>query len=434
MSVKKTGLKTLFNAKIEVGEMLGEGAQGTVYRILCNGEPKAMKIFKPDALADPKAFYENLVNNVKRGSPSETFLWIQDVIEPYQSKAGNTTFGYIMDLIPDGFKELNLFFNKKMAFPSFRTAVDTALQITSAFRILHSIGYSYQDLSGGNFCVDPKSGKVLICDNDNAAPNGMHTGILGTPRFMAPEIVRGEAMPSTNTDRFSLAVVLFMILTNSHPLEGTRYLVPCLTPEVEQTIYGTEPIFILDPADKRNAPIRGIHKNIGMIWPSLPDYLRDAFTRAFSGDLLHTPDLRLTEQEWEELLIRFRSDILPCPCGSETFTWNYSAPVCEDCKRSLPPAPMLELGGCSYDMPLTPGAIVFRSQFGTANINVAAEAVLRVVVNSRNLYLHNISDKMLECITPSGKTVPVSPGEPVPVKKGLALRLDSSPEKRVKIL
>lgn len=434
MSVKKTGLKTLYNAKIEVGGVLGEGAQGTVYRVLCNGEPKAMKIYKPGALADPKAFYENLVNNVTRGSPSSTFNWLLDVIEPYQSKAGNTTFGYTMDLIPDEFVKLDLFFNKTMSFPSFRTAVDAALQITSAFRILHSIGYSYQDLSGGNFCVDPKSGRVLIMDNDNVAPDGMHTGILGTPRFMAPEIVRGETMPCTNTDRFSLAVILFMILTNSHPLEGARYLVPCLTPEVEQIIYGTEPIFILDPADKRNAPVRGIHKNIGRIWLSLPGYLRDAFTRAFSGELLHTPDLRLTEQDWEELLIRFRSDILPCPCGSETFTWNYSAPVCEDCGRSLPPPPMLELGGCGYDMPLTPGAIVFRSQFGTANINAAAEAVLRVVANSRDLYLHNISGKTLECITPSGRMVPVSHGEAVPVKKGLVLRLDSGPEKMVKIL
>ena len=30
-------------------------------------------------------------------------------------------------------------------------------------------GYSYQDLNDGNFFINPQSGDVLICDNDNVA-------------------------------------------------------------------------------------------------------------------------------------------------------------------------------------------------------------------------------------------------------------------------
>jgi serine/threonine protein kinase len=46
--------------------------------------------------------------------------------------------------------------------------------------------------------------------------------VKGTPRFMAPEIVRGEALPSTVSDLYSLAVFLFHIFMHGHPLEGSR--------------------------------------------------------------------------------------------------------------------------------------------------------------------------------------------------------------------
>ena len=44
--------------------------------------------------------------------------------------------------------------------------------------------------------------------------------IGGTLGFMAPEIVLGTAKPSTNTDLFSLAILLFYLLNIHHPLEG----------------------------------------------------------------------------------------------------------------------------------------------------------------------------------------------------------------------
>ena len=63
----------------------------------------------------------------------------------------------------------------------------------------------------------------IICDNDNVGiDRKTGGGIGGTARFMAPEIVRGEAVPSSQTDLFSLAVLLFYMLVNHHPLEGAR--------------------------------------------------------------------------------------------------------------------------------------------------------------------------------------------------------------------
>lgn len=416
-----THFTSLFNADIEIVQLLGSGAQGYVYKILYNGEPKALKIYKKAALKDPKAFYTNIKNNITAGAPSDAFLWPIDLL-----KWNGKTFGYIMELRPGGYEELSMYVAGSVRFSSFKTAITAALQIVTAFRILHNKGYSYQDLNDGNFFIDPRTGAVLICDNDNVAPNGTSTGILGKPRYMAPEVVRGEARPNTETDRFSLSVILFIMLTLTHPLEGRRYLVDCLVPETEERLYGTEPIFIMDPADRRNAPVQGIHKNIGIIWPELPGYIKDAFTREFSNDYLMKPGRRTTEADWQKLLIRLRSDIIPCAhCGNENFTWNPAAPVCCQCNKPLPAHCTLKLSGCDYPMPILPGNILYRRQLGTADVDQAGKAIAVVRTHPQDaavLALQNVSGQDVECLTPTGKRKIVPNQGMIPVKPGIILR------------
>ena len=419
-----TKLTSMFNANIEIVNLLGSGGQGYVYKILYNGAPKALRIYKPSALKDPQAFYNNVKENIQRGSPSPSFLWPTDLL-----KWNGKTFGYIMDLRPSEYEELSAFMAGSVYFASFKVAVSAALQIIAAFRILHNQGYSYQDLNDGNFFINPKTGDVLICDNDNVAQNGKNTGILGKPRYMAPEIVRHETMPNTQTDRFSLSVILFIMLTMTHPLEGKRYLVPCLTPEIEEQIYGTEPIFLLDPDDKRNAPIAGIHNNIGIVWPVLPQYMKDAFLREFSQEVLKNPGRRSTEANWQSLLIRFRSEIIPCGmCGNEVFTYNAAAPVCDRCKRSLGSFRKIKMAGCDYLMPALPGNIVYRVQLGTANVDQAGNPMMRVRRNPKDpqqIILQNVSGQDVEVTTPSGKIKMVANNAAVPANPGIKIKLQN---------
>ena len=419
-----TKLTSMFNANIEIVNLLGSGGQGYVYKILYNGAPKALKIYKPSALKDPQAFYNNVKENIQRGSPSPSFLWPTDLL-----KWNGKTFGYIMDLRPSEYEELSAFMAGSVYFASFKVAVSAALQIIAAFRILHNQGYSYQDLNDGNFFINPKTGDVLICDNDNVAQNGKNTGILGKPRYMAPEIVRHETMPNTQTDRFSLSVILFIMLTMTHPLEGKRYLVPCLTPEIEEQIYGTEPIFLLDPDDKRNAPIAGIHNNIGIVWPVLPQYMKDAFLREFSQEVLKNPGRRSTEANWQSLLIRFRSEIIPCGmCGNEVFTYNAAAPVCDRCKRSLGSFRKIKMAGCDYLMPALPGNIVYRVQLGTASVDQAGNPMMRVRRNPKDpqqIILQNVSGQDVEVTTPSGKIKMVANNAAVPANPGIKIKLQN---------
>ena len=75
-------VKTLLGRVVTVNKHLGEGGQGDVYAVDYNGKPMALKWYKPNGMGkNPKAFYDNIKNNVMRGSPSEEFLWPLDITE-----------------------------------------------------------------------------------------------------------------------------------------------------------------------------------------------------------------------------------------------------------------------------------------------------------------------------------------------------------------
>ena len=154
-------IQTKLGGTVRNPQFLAEGGQGYVYRVTYNGQEKALKWYKPGSLQDKNAFYENIWQNVMRGSPSEEFLWPIDVTEQCDG-----TFGYVMDLRPEGYYEVTDFMLCHVRFRGYKTAIDAALRIVSAFRKLHNAGFSYQDLNDGNFFINPENGRVLICDNE----------------------------------------------------------------------------------------------------------------------------------------------------------------------------------------------------------------------------------------------------------------------------
>ena len=315
--------------KVVVEQKLGEGGQGAVYRVNYDGKPKALKWYSGKKFKDPKKFYANLQNNIKKGKPANAFLWPEDITEHKEQ-----AFGYIMDLRPADYKDFSRFLIGKEVFASITAMTNAAMQITAGFRELHTKGYSYQDLNDGNFFINPKNGDVLICDNDNVSEYGKNSGIAGKARYMAPEIIVKGAKPDIKTDRFSLSVVLFLLWTNNHPLEGKAACPVCMDAKHEKKIYGENPVFVWDPDDNSNRPVNGLHKGAIVRWPFLPDYVQELFIKAFSKDVLNDPANRITETDWLRIFIRMRSEIFKCPCGEVYFANPVNNNPCPSCKKS----------------------------------------------------------------------------------------------------
>jgi DNA-binding helix-hairpin-helix protein with protein kinase domain len=330
-----------------VEQLLGAGGQGEVYKASWGGEEVALKWFFPAmATAEQRAAIELLV---RKGPPNQHFLWPMEIASATQVQG----FGYVMQLRPARFKNI-VDLMKRRIEPTFRALATAGLNLSHNYLQLHTQGFCYRDISFGNAFFDPDTGEVLIADNDNVTVDGAATlGVLGTPRFMAPEVVRGEAVPSTQTDLFSLSVLMFYMLMVHHPLEGRKEMeIKCLDLPAMTKIYGSEPVFIFNPHDRSNEPVPGYHDNVLAFWPIYPQFLRNLFTTAFTDGLRDARNGRIRESEWRAAMVRLRDSILYCPhCSMENF---YDAEAlkapggkpgsCWSCAKDIQLPPRLRIG------------------------------------------------------------------------------------------
>jgi serine/threonine protein kinase len=416
---EKSRIKTISGKDVEIIDRLGEGAQGIVYRVRCDGRELALKWYFPNKFSVPLGYYENIRSNIEKGAPTKAFLWPLEITE-FQ----DGDFGYLMELRPPGYREFSQFLLARERFSGVGAIINAAICIAGAFRALHNKGYSYQDLNDGNFFIDPKTGDVLICDNDNVAPYGESLGVLGKCRYVAPEIVVGRKRPDIHTDRFSLAVVLFMLLFYNHPLEGKKTLCPCLTDELEHKFYGTEPVFLYDPTDTSNLPVRGVHNNTIVFWPLYPAFIRQTFIDAFDKSRLIGADIehRVTEREWQDAFLALRDVTVKCECGGETFLEiDKPQSKCINCGRTIPRPPLLKLG--KREIALYPGNKLYKRHIdtGASDYNEPIGEVVRSKFSPDVWGVRNISDTEWIGESPSGERRSVEKGASIPIKYGFRI-------------
>ena len=428
-------IKMKYGGEAKVLAELGSGGQGTVYKVSYNGKEYALKWYHKDVFkGKEKAFYNNLENNIQKGAPTKDFLWPLGITEVH---AG--VFGYIMDMRPADYYGLTEFFvgskkKKQVRFKSFDAIADAAINIIQAFRELHNSGYSYQDINDGSFFINPENGRVLICDNDNVSPFGVNLGILGKQRYMAPEVVTGGD-PDKQSDRFSLALILFRLLFINHPLEGKYSTPPCMTKELERRYYGTAPIFVYDPTNNKNRPVPGTDNNLKKFWPIYPEYIRELFVRAFSREVMLKQKPRVIEKEWLDAFFRFKASIVKCPkCGEETFLNQQGENTCIECKKKFMVPNAMQFN--TVTIPLYPGAKLMLWHADSSQNDIKSNLGL-VVANpkDKNLFgIKNLSNISWKVNLPNGNQKPLSPGAVVPVTKGFIIECTNNPKDAGKII
>jgi eukaryotic-like serine/threonine-protein kinase len=341
--------------KGNIETFLGSGGQGEVYKVRINSEEFALKCYYPEAIPDnQKALIERLI---RLGQPNNKFLWPLSIVEGGKIPG----FGYVMQLRPNNYKNI-IDLMKRRIDPTFYSIATACMELSDSFLSLHAKGLCYRDISFGNAFFNPDNGEILICDNDNVIVDGEDFGgILGTPRFMAPEIVIGDAHPNSDTDRFSLAVLMFYLLILNHPLEGKKEsLIHCLDLPAMRKIYGQEAVFIFDPNNDTNRPDPNYHQNAIVFWSLYPKYIQDLFIKSFTKGL-HVPEERVRESVWRNAMAKLRDSIFLCwNCGAENFYDN------EKIKNGLT---LGQCWNCKKDLKLPPRILIDNSQIKMLNAN-----------------------------------------------------------------
>ncbi len=229
------------------------------------------------------------------------------------------------------------------------------IRISRAVKRLHAAGLAHSDLSYKNVLIDPTTGHAAIIDIDGlVVPGKFPPDVLGTPDFIAPEVISTKhlkitdpdrKLPNIATDRHALAVMIYMYLLYRHPLRGGK-VNDLDSAKDEELSMGLKALFVEHPTDKSNKV------KINQLQPSqLPQgdtdktpytvcgpYLKQLFNRAFI-DGLHNPVLRPTANEWEDTLIKTVDLMQPCQnpkCWHKWFVFdNSTKPRCPFCETEF---------------------------------------------------------------------------------------------------
>ncbi len=238
------------------------------------------------------------------------------------------------------------------------------LRIARAVRRLHAAGLAHSDLSYKNVLIDPLSGNAAVIDIDSlVVPNKYPPDVVGTPDFIAPEVIstmhlpvgNGRHLPRIETDRHALAVLIYMYLLHRHPLKG-GLVHPAQSEEERMSLeMGSKALFVEHGFDSRNRPnLKEIKKSdlpfsdvTQMPYSITGPHLQKLFDQAFITGL-HQPNLRPTADEWENALLRTVDLLQKCAnpaCSHKWFVFaNKAKPICPFCNTAFTgQLPMLDL-------------------------------------------------------------------------------------------
>lgn len=116
----------------------------------------------------------------------------------------------------------------KQRQPSRRERLEVFARICDAIQYAHEQGVLHRDLKPGNILVEEATGAPRVIDfglarfieEDAGHPLTLEGQALGTPMFMAPELLDGAKFAaSTRSDVYALGVVLYGLLADAMPYE-----------------------------------------------------------------------------------------------------------------------------------------------------------------------------------------------------------------------
>lgn len=334
------------------------GGQGQVYFAKkSDGTECVVKyIFNPN-----ETIKKNIEEHyAKRETLPQDFVWPEGLID-----CNTNGIAYVMEKVSPEYKQLVEFIwpdrltGKLATFDSIEIQIKTCINIISGFRNLNLKGYYYQDMSDNNFFINPHTGDIKIIDTDNVCNGTEKPTVLGTFGFMAPEIIRGDSIPSQYTDLFSLAAILFCIFCRGNPLMGALYRGYRMPSDKEKKlVFGEKPVFVLDKDDKTNRPVQSLDDGVINFWGVCPPELQVAFRKAFSKEALLDPSKRLNYKEWLKIFLDLRAKLVICSaCGVQ---YSGSLSHCPYCKTQKTNFKFLKfIGKKEDDIPIYPGKKIY---------------------------------------------------------------------------
>ena len=210
--------KTIRN-RYRVDSFVGRGGMAEVYKVWDNerGVHLAMKVLRED-LAEDKLFMRRFA----REAQTLANLQHPNIVRFYGLEQDASLAFMLMDFVEGTTLRREIY---NLSGPlEYERIMEVMRPACAALGYAHKRGVIHCDVKPGNIMLE-QSGRVLIADFGIARLTDAATATmvgLGTPAYMAPELVRGKE-PTPQSDVYSLGVILFEMLTGGErPFTGEQ--------------------------------------------------------------------------------------------------------------------------------------------------------------------------------------------------------------------
>ena len=386
---------------------LGKGAEGIVYPI-ANASGSVAKIYPPEKKSpeDMKILHRKLQVMLKMkfdpylnedGTRSLIATWPEDILYDSQGRFA----GYVMPALPRNARsvvvasrpsERNcMLFNNYSWNDSIRTAYNLARKLA----YLHRNNIVVGDMNSKNIRVTPDAGVIFI-DTDSfdiASPDGTRLKCtVGMPEVCPAEILGKDMRKGGNTftvytDRFALAVHIFLLLCNNfHPFNVD-------STNGKDTVSSS--ILRTNIADGKCPYVKGKAGPVGA--PSmdlLPDYIMVLFKRAFGytastavrrETIAHRP----TADEWADALKKLLDEPKATCRRNAEHTYLKKLHSCPWCLQEKVIAASNRQNSPAPASPTKPANIPMRPATASASASGAAVAAKQVYMPAKSQSSHH---------------------------------------------
>jgi serine/threonine protein kinase len=209
--------------RYEVVQLLGKGATGAVYLALdpFNDQRKvAIKVAFPEALKNPEdgAFYKSMFLNEAALAGKVIHPHIVTI---YDAVVEERSTYIVMEYVEGTTLEP---YCKPDSLLPVLTAAEMTFKCVRALAFANAEGLIHRDIKPANILYTGET-NIKIVDFGaaiNKVSDRTMVGNVGSPAYMAPELITGEGAASHQSDIYALGVTMYYLLTAKLPFTGTN--------------------------------------------------------------------------------------------------------------------------------------------------------------------------------------------------------------------
>ncbi|MCS7167918.1 MAG: serine/threonine-protein kinase [Gemmatales bacterium] len=198
-------------------EKLGEGAMGAVYKAkqISVDRLVAIKILKP-ALAENRGYIQRFLREAKIAAQ----LSSNNIVQAIDAGVAGRIYYFVMEYVEG--RTIKEELNSGRVFDE-KEAIEIGLQVAQALEHAHRRGLVHRDVKPANIIVT-REGIVKLADLGLARHcrdlelDKLEKGLtIGTPFYIAPELIQLKTEPDIRADIYSLGATLYHMVTGQPP-------------------------------------------------------------------------------------------------------------------------------------------------------------------------------------------------------------------------